>query len=450
MSSLEATVLRPLRGASWRWWLWTAFLASVVAWAVYAYTVQLRHGLGVTGMGDVVPWGLYIVNFVFFIGISHAGTLISAILRVTQAEWRRPITRLAEAITVIALMVGGLMPLLDIGRPGRVLNLITDGSLRSPVLWDLLSITTYFCASALYLYLPLLPDIARCRDRLDGEVSWARSRLYRILAMGWHGSAEQQRRLDRATGIMMILIIPIAVSVHTVVSWIFSMTVRAGWDSTIFGPYFVVGAIFSGIAAIIVVMAIFRRLYGLQEWITEVHFRYLGYMLLTLGALYAYFTFAEYLTLGYKLPEGEGPLLEALLVGRYAVPFWAFAIGGIVVPIALIAWRPTRTVRWIVVASVLVLAGMWLKRFVIVIPSLAVPLLPYEWGTYRPTWVELSLTAGAFALFALLFTLFARVFPVISMWEVEEEPATAPEAEQPVAQPVEEPAWAFAGGGGAT
>jgi Ni/Fe-hydrogenase subunit HybB-like protein len=219
---------------------------------------------------------------------------------------------------------------------------------------------------------------------------------------------------------MVVVIVPVAVSVHTVVSWIFGMTLREGWNSTVFGPYFVVGAIFSGIAGIIVVMAIFRRAYRLQEYITEKHFRYLGSLLLVLGLLYVYFTLSEYATVGFKMRVGDDALLTALLVGRYAPMFWLFAIGGTIVPIVLLSLRRTRTVRWIVVAAVLVNIGMWLKRFVIVVPSMALPLMPYEWGSYHPTWVEYSITAAGFAGFALVFVVLARIFPVISVWEIKE------------------------------
>jgi len=236
---------------------------------------------------------------------------------------------------------------------------------------------------------------------------------------------------------MAVVIVPVAISVHTVVSWIFGMTLRSGWNSTIFGPYFVVGAIFSGIAGIIVVMAIFRRVYHLEEFITEKHFRYLASLLLVLGLLYAYFTLSEYATVGYKMQVGDASLLSALLTGRYAPYFWTFALLGMVVPIVLLALPRTRTIRWIVTAAVLVNLGMWLKRFVIVIPSMALPLMPYEWGTYRPTWVEWSITAAGFAAFALIFVLFARIFPVISVWEVEEGwEAEAAESFTPVEAPL--------------
>ncbi|MBI3973799.1 MAG: polysulfide reductase NrfD [Chloroflexi bacterium] len=417
---LEAAVLRPLTHTSRTWYVWTGFLALAVAWGLFAYTVQLRRGLAVTGMRDVVIWGLYITNFVFFIGISHAGTLISAILRVSHAEWRRPVTRMAEVITVVALMVGAAMPMVDLGRPDRIVNLLRYGQVGSPIIWDLVSITTYITGSLIYLYLPLIPDIARCRDALRGLIPTWRWKLYSVLALSWQGTPEQHRRLERGIGVMMVLIIPIAISVHTVVSWIFAMTVRGGWNSTIFGPYFVVGAIFSGIAAIITVMAIFRRVYRLEAYITEKHFRYLSYLLLVLALIYAYFTIAEYITTGYKLAEGEKHLLEALMLGEFAVPFWTFAIGGTLVPILLIALPWTRTITGMVVASVLVNIGMWLKRFVIVVPSLELPLMPYEWGVYWPSWVEISITVAAFAGFALLFTLFAKLFPIVSAWEVAE------------------------------
>lgn len=442
---LEEVALGPMQGISRAWLAWVALLLLLVVMAFVAYGTQVANGLAVTGMRDTVVWGFYITNFVFFIGISHAGTLISAILRVTQAEWRRPVTRMAEVITGVALLIGATMPIVDLGRADRIPNLILHGRISSPVIWDLISISTYLTGSLIYLYLPLIPDIALARDRLRGRVSRLRWKLYHVLAVGWHDTPEQRQRLERGIGIMMILIIPIAVSVHTVVSWIFAMTLRAGWNSTVFGPYFVVGAIYSGVAGIITVMYLFRRVYRLGEYITEKHFRYLGLLMLALAVIYLYFTLAEYLTTAYKLEVGERLLLEELLLGQFAVPFWLFVIGGCLVPIFIVAMPRTRTVPLIVAASVLVNVGMWLKRFVIVVPSLEVPLMPYEWGVYDPTWVEYTITIGAFAAFALLFTLFAKLFPIISVWEIAEgwhlaadrehgrpESAMAPVSEAPV------------------
>jgi len=321
---LEAVVLGPLRKTSRTWYVWVAFLLLVIASGFGAYLTQLQNGLSVTGLRDVVIWGLYITNFVFFIGISHAGTLISAILRLTHAEWRRPITRMAEVITVVAVMIGGVMPVIDLGRPDRIPNILAFGQIGSPIIWDFISISTYITGSLMYLYLPLIPDIAIARDRMKGLSQW-RHRLYSLLALGWRDTPAQHRLLNRGINVMMILIIPIAVSVHTVVSWIFAMTMRAGWNSSIFGPYFVVGAIFSGIASIITVMYIFRRIYHLEQYITLKHFKYLSYLMLALGIIYLYFTFAAYLTTGYKMEEGERTLLEELMLGKFGLPFWIFA-----------------------------------------------------------------------------------------------------------------------------
>ncbi|HEV8353006.1 MAG TPA: NrfD/PsrC family molybdoenzyme membrane anchor subunit [bacterium] len=479
-----------------RWYpLAVMLLAAVAAWGVYAWTVQYRIGLGVTGLHNRVPWGFYIINFVFLIGISHAGTLVSAILRITGAEWRRPITRMAEVITVVALMTGAAMVVVDMGRPDRLLNVVRYGfgRLSSPIIWDVLSVSTYLMGSLIYLYIPLIPDLALLYQRLGPDAPRWQRWLYRVLAMGWQGTPRQRARLERVLAIMAVLIIPIAVSVHTVVSFVFSMTLRVGWHSSIFGPYFVVGAIFSGIAGIILAMAVFRRIYRLHAWITDDHFRKLGWLLLALNLIYLYFTFSEYLTIGYQPDEAEAVLLQLLFSGAYGRLFWLMVIGGLVtpallivlpsvpslrrlaavpvlrpVPVALAAasvagsiflfrllgipgptaalpiWLNWEFLQWpllglaavlvislipilqarpvtsLVIASILITVGMWLKRYLIVVPSLAVAQTPIEAIGYRPTWVEWSILAGTFAGFALLYLVFSRVFPIISLWEVRE------------------------------
>ncbi len=418
---LERTTLNPLAQTNNGYYAFIFFLATVVAWGLYAYIIQLRYGLLATGMRDIVMWGLYLVNFVFFIGISHAGTLISAILRVTHAGWRTPVTRLAELITVVALMIGALMPIIDLGHPDRVLNLIWYGRFQSPLLWDIISITSYLVGSLIYLYLPLIPDIALMRDRLGEGASALKRKVYTFFAVGWRNTPEQRQRLEKAIGIMAVTIIPIAISVHTVVSYVFSMTLRPGWDSTVFGIYFVIGAIFSGIASILIVMAIFRKLYHLEEYITERHFRNLSYLLLTTLFIYLYLTIGEYLTVGYKLKVEEKHLLILLMLGKNAFWFWFFVITGMVVPALLLLLRRGPTIPRILTAAVLINVAMWIKRFVIIIPSLQVPLMPFEFGAYTPTWVEWSITAGAFAAFILIFAIFAKFLPVLSIWEVAEQ-----------------------------
>ena len=418
---LERTVLRPTTRTTRGWTLLVVLLSAVVCWGLYAFIVQLRFGLISTGMRDQVLWGLYLVNFVFFIGISHAGTLISAILRVTHAGWRTPITRMAELITVVAISIGALMPIIDMGRPDRVLNMFSFGRFQSPLLWDIVSIMSYLSGSLIYFYLPSIPDFARMRDRLAQNSSSLKRRVLNVLAVGWKDTPEQRHRLEKAVGIMAVTIIPVAVSVHTVVSYVFSMTLRPGWDSTAFGIYFVIGAIFSGIASLLIVMAVFRKLYHFEEYIAEKHFKYLGYLLLTSLLLYFYLTVGEYLTIGYKLAGEDKDLLVLLLRGNNAGWFWTFVIAGMFVPALLIIIRKGPTVPKLVVAAILVNIGMWLKRFVIIIPSLQVPLMPFDFGAYAPSWVEWSITLAAFAAFILIFTIASRLIPLISIWEVAEE-----------------------------
>lgn len=409
---------------------WAVALGAVVVWAVIAWVYQLTHGLGATGLGRPVYWGLYITNFVFFIGVSHAGTLISAILRIVHAEWRRPITRMAEVITVLVLFFGVGNVLLDLGRPDRALAVLRHPHFTSPLLWDVSSITIYLMASTVYLYLPLIPDIALLRDRTSG---W-RQRLYARLALGWSGTPRQWHRLERAIGVMAIVVIPIAVSVHTVVSWVFAMTIQPMWHSSIFGPYFVVGAIFSGIAAIITAMAIVRRVYRLEAWLTPIHFNNLGILLLVMACLWFYFTFAEHLTTWYGQEPTEITVFNAKLYGRFAPYFWAMFLFCFLIPFPILAHPRTRTVAGTVVASISVNIGMWLERFTIVVPSLSNPRAPIHTFVYAPSWVEWSLMAGCFAAFALLYMGFTKLFPIISIWELQH--AVAPAAELPSPAPV--------------
>jgi len=418
---LNRTVLRPLVRTGKGYYLIVGALFLVVLWGLYAYSTQLRQGLIVTGMRDRILWGFYIILFVFFIGISHAGTLISAILRVVKAKWRLPVTRMAEFITVVALSVGGLMPILDLGRPDRIPYLALFGRWQSPILWDVLSISTYLTGSIIYLYLPLIPDLALCRDRLGNEASAWKRRLYRIASIGWQGTPRQMKYLRVAMGFMMVIIIPVAVSVHTVVSWIFAMSLREPWNSTVFGAYFVAGAIYSGIAAIIILMAILRRAFRLEGYITNQHFINLGYMLGGFTLIMLYFNISEYVVPGYKM-AGEVPFhFNQLFVGEFAPFFWAYILGGIVAPglIILLPW--TRTFTGVLIAAGLAVVGMWLERFIIVVSGLRVPLMPYEPSWYIPTWVEWSIMAGAFAMFGLVVAIFAKVVPVISIWEVAEQ-----------------------------
>ncbi|MBI2304745.1 MAG: polysulfide reductase NrfD [Chloroflexi bacterium] len=417
---LERTALAPLTRTGKGYYLLAGTLLLIVGWGLYAYSTQLQQGLIVTGMRDRISWGLYITLFVFFIGISHAGTLISAILRSTKAGWRTPITRMAEFITVVALMFGALFPIIDLGRPDRVVNVVIFGRWQSPIIWDILSITTYLTGSIIYLYLPLIPDFALCRDRLGAQAPKWRQWFYQVASLGWRASPGQKQYLGIAIGMMMVLIIPVAVSVHTVVSWIFAMTLREPWNNPMFGPYFVAGAIFSGIAALIILMAALRKAYHLEEYITPQHFINLGYMLAAFVMIMGYFNASEYVTAGYKMAGEEIFHFQQLFIGPFAPFYWFYAIGGMVIPGLLILLPWTRNIWGVVVAAALALVGMWVERYFIVVGGLRVPLMPYSPASYFPTWVEWSIMAAAFAGFALVITLFVKLFPVIAVWEIAE------------------------------
>ena len=425
---LEERLMRPLVGTSRAWFIWVAVLVTFVLLGFVAYGVQLRQGLAVTGMGDTVVWGFYISNFVFFSGVAMAGTFISGVLRLTGAEWRRPLTRFSELVTVAALSMCAIMPAVDMGRPDRLWHIVRYGRLESPLVWDVLVIPTYLAASVLYLYLFLIPDAAFLRDRLGTTVSRGRQRMYSALALSWTGLPEQRRRLRLSGNLMMVLILPIAVATHSVVSWIFGLTYRSGWDSTIFAPYFVVGALYSGTAMLITMMYIFRRAYGLEDYLTLRHFKLLATLLVVFGLTYIYFTFAEYLTVGYKLEEADDALIQELFFGRYSTLVWFGFIGGQLLPVTLAALPQTRTLHMLFLASILANIGMWIKRLIIVVPSLSEPLLPYDWGVYKPSLVEILITLSSFAGFALIITIFAKFFPIISIEEMSEGWRSAPDA----------------------
>jgi Ni/Fe-hydrogenase subunit HybB-like protein len=392
-----------------------SILAALVLWGIYAYVTQYLNGLTVTGLSRQIFWGVYITNFVFFIGISHAGTFISAVLRVLKAEWRRPISRLSELTTVFILMFGVGSVLIDLGRPDRMLYAIRYAHFTSPLLWDVCSITMYLTVSSICLYLALIPDIALLRD-LGGKREW----FYRILALGWTGDEHQRRRLDKAIGAMSILVIPVMITVHTVVSFVFAMTIQPLWHSAIFGPYFVVGAIFSGVASVIVVMAIIRRVYHLENYIKPVHFNNIGIFLMAMTLLWFYFTFAEYITVVYGNEPVHMAIFWSKISGKFAPLFWLHFTLCFVIPLPILAMKRFRTIRGTVIASISIIIGMWLERFVIIVPTLTRQRMPVEGAFYIPTWVEWSILAGCISLFMLLYTLFTKVFPIIPVWEIRE------------------------------
>ena len=420
--AINDDLLRPLLTTSTRFYLLVTFLGLIVLSGFTSWIYQLYWGIGVWGIRWPIFWAFDITNFVFWIGISHAGTLISAILRLVDAGWRRPVTRCAEAITVFALMIGAAFPIIHLGRPWLAFWLIPypNGrgiwpNFRSPLVWDFFAITSYLTGSVLFLALPLIPDLALVRDRATG---WRRT-MYGLLALGWRGTTTQWSCLESAMQIMAIAIIPIAVSVHTIVSFDFSMAPVPMWHSTIFGPYFVAGAIFSGIAALIVAMAGLRRFLGLGAYFGPEHFENLGKLLLLMSLLWAYFVFAERLTTWYGNDPSEMAVFWATQRGSFAPLYWTMVSCNFVLPFVILALRKLRTITGCVIASSSVLVGMWIERFLIVVPSLGHKYLSYSWASYRPRPVEIILMISTFAAMTLLYTLFAKLVPVISIWELK-------------------------------
>lgn len=397
--------------------LWFVLLIGLGAGAA-AFITQLTQGLGVTGMNRPIYWGVYITNFVFFIGLAHSGTFISAILRIAGQEWRKPLTRAAEAITLFSLPFGVVSIIVDMGRPERLLNVILYGRFQSPLLWDFAAVSLYLFSSVVFFYLSLIPDIALCRDRLTDKPKWQR-RMYEILALGWEGRSEQYHRLEKVLDGMAIFMTMLVVTVHTVVSWVFGMTIQPGWHTALIGPFFLLGAIYSGTAAVVIVLAILRRVYQLEKALPIDLFNSLRKLLIVFTLGWLYMMIAEFLTIYYgNIPE-EMEIFWQKFTGDFAAIFWVMIIVVFIIPLTILVFRGKNSIGWMVAASVLINVGMWLERFIVIIPTETRPRLLYELveGTYRPTWVEWSITLALFAGLILLYALFTRFFPIIPLWE---------------------------------
>jgi len=406
--------------------IWIFFLLAVIAVGFYALYTQIAEGHIVTGMRDNVVWGIYIVNFIFFMGISYAGALISGTLHLFRAEWRKPIIRIAEFMTIIALLIGPCYILLCIGRLDRLYYLVIHGRIQSPITWDVIAISTDIFGCLIFLYLAVLRDIAAIRDFQSIRIpNWKRT-LYRIVALGYTGTPEQQERLHKATDIMAAMVISIAVIVYSVLAWIFSVTLQPGWHSTIFGPYFVIAAVFSGCGVMIVVMWLFRKIYRLEKYITRKHFVNVGVLMLVLAALFGYFTFSDYLTKWYG-SEKNDELLINLLFDKY---YWLFILSnyiGVLMPMLVVGLPKLRTITNITISAIVVILALWVNRYLIVVPTLESPYLPIQdsrpaWIFYNATWVEWSLTATGIAIFALLMTVGSKFIPIINVSEMEDKP----------------------------
>lgn len=405
--------------------IWVVVLSVIFLIGFFFYTKQLRYGLGITAMRDYSTWGIYIANFVFFVAISLVGSLISAILKLSGVRWRTPLTRISEMIAIASIIFAALVIIVDMGRPDRFMNVIIHARIQSPITWDVIVITTYLAISTLLFYLPLIPDLALYRDHAKGIPIW-QQKMYKFLALGWNSHPAQQAILDRAERILAILIIPVAFGIHTVTSWLFATTLRPGWDSNDFGPYFVSGAFMVGAGAVIAAMYIFRINKHWGKYLTDQHFDFMAKLLVLLSLVYLYFNINEYFIPAYKMKGQEAAHLNSLFYGRYAPLFWTVQVFGMIVPIIVLLFRSGRKPFPMFLVSIMVVVGAWFKRFLIVIPTLSHPYIPMDrvpesWRHYSPTLEEWCITAGTLAGALLIITLLARLFPVIPVVETIEE-----------------------------
>jgi len=405
--------------------LWGLFLLLMLIISGYAYFIQFRDGLGVTGLHDYVSWGAYISNFVFFVATSLVGMLISAVLGLTGIKWITPIARIGEIVAVAFAMWAGLVIVIDMGRPDRLLNVFIHGRIQSPIVWDITVVSTYVVISLLLLVLPLIPDMAIMKRYLPNAPTWQK-KLFNILSFGWVGNKEQHKILFRAIRILLITIVPVALAIHTVTSWLFASTLRPGWDSTIFGPYFVSGAFVAGVAAVIIAMYFFRTNFKLKQYLNEDIFNNIGKLLVLTALVYLYFNLNEYLVPGYKMRKMEGHHLTEIFSGHYAPLFWSTQIFGLLLPIVLLLFKKMRKPKPLLIIAIFVLVGGWLKRYLIVVPTMLSTYFPIQnvpdsMTTYSVTGLEVVLTIFPVIGAIIVMTIIAKLFPVIPIWETATE-----------------------------
>jgi Ni/Fe-hydrogenase subunit HybB-like protein len=419
-TSARAVSLRPFGKPSRLWWLTILALSLVVLTGIGAWVVQLRGGMSVAGYSDQAFWAIYIADVVTFIGVSYGGAVVSAILRLTGATWRAPLTRLAEGTAVVTVLIGAALIIPHIGNPIRLYELVTRPNLSAPVFWDFVAVMTYTFGSIVFFALPLVPDMAILHKGHKEALGSRRATLYAQVSRGWVGAPAQRRVLAGALGLVSIMIIPLAVSVHSVLAWAFATTSRPWWHESIWAPQFVVAALYSGVALVILVIAGFRRGYHLEALIHPRHFVRLGFILATLSATYIYLTFADLLPGSYVADRGTAALFTELLTGRLAIWFWLFAVVGGLLPLLLVALPWTRNVWGMVTAAILVVPMMWLKRILMVVGPATYDTMTGIFGRYHFTWVPVAITLAATAAIPLMLMLLFRVVPLLSIDEIEE------------------------------
>jgi molybdopterin-containing oxidoreductase family membrane subunit len=416
-------VMATLRPPGPLYFAWMCIVGLLLTCFFLAWSYQIFVGMGAAGKRTPQMWAMYITTFVFWIGIGHAGTLISAVLYLFRARWRTSIYRAAEAMTIFAVMTAGLFPLIHAGRMWFAYFLLPYPNQRylwpnfkSPLVWDVFAISTYLSISTVFFIVGLVPDIAALRD---GSSGWRR-RIYAMLSLGWEGSDSQWRHYRRAYGLLAAFATPLVLSVHSVVSWDFAMALVPGWHSTLFAPFFVDGAIFSGFAMVLVLMLPMRHFFGLRAYVTDRHLDMMAKLILVTGLVLTYFYACELFTSWYSGEHIEKASLFWRLTSTYWWALFTMYFCNCVSPLILF-WKKARTSPVILyVVSILVLIGMWFERFNIIVPSLGHDFYPYTWGIYVPTVTDSTIIIGSFAWFFLLFLGFIKVMPSLSVVEVKE------------------------------
>jgi Ni/Fe-hydrogenase subunit HybB-like protein len=407
-----------------KWWIWVVVLAIVALVGIFALIRQISEGQVITGMRDNAVWGIYTANFVFFMGLSYAGALVSCSFQLLRIKWAKPVLRIAELITVSTLIVGAPYILFCLGRLDRIHYLFAYGRIQSPITWDVIAISTDLVFCIAFLYFTHIRDFAKLRDVTDFNVAPWRKKMYKWLALGYKGTPAQKKYLHQAHDIMAAIIIPTAIIAYSLLSLLFSMSLKPGWHSTIFGPYFVVTAGYSGVAFLIVMMWIYRKTAKVEKYITNLHFNYFAFGLIILTFIYAYFTFSEYLTQWYNQTKSFEALLSSLQnldqFGWLSIFHVVFAF---IVPIFVLGFPWLRTINSVTLVSAFIVLALWVKRYLIVVPPLENPFIPIqdvrpEYVSYTATWVEWALTISGIAIIILIFTVASKIAPIIPVSEV--------------------------------
>ncbi len=427
-NQITADISRPIESKPNLLWLATVgFFGTLMVIGFILIGWTMVEGIGLWGLNKTVGWAFDITNFVFWVGIGHAGTLISAVLLLFRQQWRNSINRASEAMTIFAVACAGLFPLIHMGRPWNAFWFApipnTRGPLwvnfNSPLLWDVFAITTYLTVSLVFWYLGMVPDFATLRDRLSKAGKKIGSYIFSLLSFGWDGSSRNWSRYELVSWILAGLATPLVLSVHSIVSMDFATSVIPGWHTTIFPPYFVAGAVFSGFGMVQTLMIITRKVYKLENYITMDHMESIAKIIIATGSLVGLAYMTEFFTAWYSGSLWERYVFVNRAFGPYAWAYWIMFSCNVITP-QLFWFRGIRRNMFITfIISIFINIGMWFERFVIIVTSLHRDFLPSSWADYAPTWVEVGIFVGTIGLFMFLFLLFAKYLPVVNMFEVK-------------------------------